>query len=74
MSVLCRLGLHNWQGCKCLSCGQTRDSGHDWSHDCGVCALSALKGEGAVLVYLSPLLRPDVHSPIKTGPRQESGR
>ncbi len=22
---------HKWNGCKCLSCGQTRDEAHDWS-------------------------------------------
>ncbi len=43
MFFLCKLGLHRWQGCKCVSCGQTRAAGHDWSRDCGVCARCGYK-------------------------------
>ena len=23
--------VHDWNGCKCQSCGETRDTGHDWN-------------------------------------------
>ena len=22
--------VHDWDGCKCQTCGETRDTGHDW--------------------------------------------
>ena len=30
MNLLCPVGLHKWQGCKCARCGKTRDEGHNW--------------------------------------------
>ena len=33
----CKLGFHNWSGCRCVKCGKTRNEGHDWSKDCEVC-------------------------------------
>lgn len=30
MHVLCRLGLHQWRGCKCSKCGNNRADGHEW--------------------------------------------
>ena len=35
---MCILGFHKWEGCKCVSCGKTRDEGHDWSKDCNACS------------------------------------
>jgi hypothetical protein len=37
MTVSCTLGLHNWNGCKCIKCGKVRDEGHDWGKDCKKC-------------------------------------
>jgi hypothetical protein len=31
MSLKCKLGLHEWNGCKCSKCGKTRDIGHQWN-------------------------------------------
>jgi uncharacterized protein (TIGR02145 family) len=30
MSILCKLGSHSWEGCKCSKCGKTRDENHSW--------------------------------------------
>ena len=30
MGFKCSLGMHDWDGCKCSSCGKIRDKGHDW--------------------------------------------
>lgn len=53
MKLKCLLGLHDWQGCKCRTCGNTRhvwngckcatcgairDSDHDWQADCERCS------------------------------------
>ena len=38
MALLCALGLHSWESCKCTGCGKTRDEGHDWSKDCDKCS------------------------------------
>lgn len=38
MSVGCILGLHDWDNCKCLSCGKIRDDRHRWDGcKCSVC-------------------------------------
>ena len=37
MGFKCRIGFHTWDGCQCMSCGSTRDKGHDWSNDCELC-------------------------------------
>jgi len=31
--LLCKIGLHQWNGCACTACPATRDEGHDW-HGC----------------------------------------
>lgn len=33
MHILCKVGKHNWDRCKCLHCGKLRDEGHDWRKD-----------------------------------------
>lgn len=38
MSFKCSMGLHTWEGCKCINCGKIRETGHDVAADCGVCA------------------------------------
>lgn len=30
MGFACKLGIHKWNGCKCVRCGERRDEGHDW--------------------------------------------
>lgn len=34
MSILCYFGLHEWRRCKCMNCGKTCDTDHDWSQGC----------------------------------------
>ena len=38
MSLLCKLGLHKWEGCKCSLCGKSRDERHDWAKNCEKCS------------------------------------
>lgn len=38
MSIKCKLGVHQWNGCQCSVCGKTRDDHHDLSLDCEKCA------------------------------------
>ena len=40
MSLLCKLGLHNWnQDCEeCARCGKNRIGAHKWTKDCEQCA------------------------------------
>jgi hypothetical protein len=38
MGLLCLVGKHHWQGCKCVACGAARDEQHDWSRNCERCA------------------------------------
>ena len=38
MAFKCSIGLHNWDGCKCVDCGAIRDKEHDNKADCGKCA------------------------------------
>lgn len=33
MNLLCMLGKHDWQGCKCEKCGTVRDSDHEFYED-----------------------------------------
>ena len=33
MRLLCLVGSHSWQGCKCVGCGLVRDEAHEW-HRC----------------------------------------
>ena len=37
MPIRCSVGMHKWSGCKCPTCGRTREEGHDWSKDCQRC-------------------------------------
>ena len=37
MNLKCIIGIHEWHGCKCQTCGKTRDQEHDWSKDCEKC-------------------------------------
>ena len=37
MELMCLFGSHEWTGCKCSSCGKTRDIEHDWTKDCQQC-------------------------------------
>jgi HEAT repeat protein len=37
MNLACLFG-HNWDSCKCVRCGQTRDQYHDWKSDCEICS------------------------------------
>ncbi len=37
MSVLCKIGIHSWSGCRCTRCYTSRDEKHDWSADCELC-------------------------------------
>jgi hypothetical protein len=38
MSILCYIGIHSWDGCKCKNCGKTRDENHSWKKDnCSIC-------------------------------------
>ena len=47
MPFMCRLGMHSWSGCKCLSCGKTRDEGHDFHRDCEECSRCGKTRENA---------------------------
>ncbi len=38
MGIKCKLGFHNWDGCKCTDCGKIRDGHHDCSNDCEKCS------------------------------------
>jgi len=38
LNILCLIGLHKWQGCKCTACGKTRDQEHDWGKNCEKCS------------------------------------
>lgn len=38
MSVKCKLGFHEWDGCKCSKCAKARDRNHTWSGDGVTCA------------------------------------
>ena len=38
MSMLCKLGFHQWGGCKCRRCGLWRNEGHRWvGCQCKIC-------------------------------------
>lgn len=51
MGFKCTFGMHDWDGCKCTSCGKTRDEVHDWSKDCEKCSKC-----GAMRTILEPLI------------------
>lgn len=46
MGIKCIFG-HRWDGCKCSTCGQTRDEGHNWAKDCETCAICGMTRDGA---------------------------
>ena len=36
--IKCLFGKHNWNGCMCKDCGETRNEGHTWNGcKCKVC-------------------------------------
>jgi hypothetical protein len=38
MSLKCKIGVHQFQGCKCSACGKTRDNEHNFiGCQCSVC-------------------------------------
>ncbi len=38
MNIYCKLGLHQWSGCKCTMCGKKRDTEHQWNGcKCTIC-------------------------------------
>ena len=37
MAILCHLGLHKWDGCKCSKCRECRDAEHKWNKDGCLC-------------------------------------
>ena len=39
MSIKCKLGMHNWNGCICKSCKKNRNEQHDFSMDCQECSI-----------------------------------
>ena len=47
MKLKCALGLHSWNGCKCVSCQKIRDGEHDWAADCEKCAVCGVARQGA---------------------------
>ena len=38
MSLKCKLGIHNWDGCICTRCNKIRSTNHDLSEDCEKCS------------------------------------
>jgi hypothetical protein len=42
MSLACKIGIHEWKGCKCTSCGKVRNEYHDSSSDCEKCAVCGI--------------------------------
>jgi len=45
MNLKCLFGSHIWDGCKCKSCGETRNEGHDWNGCmCGKCGKTRDEG------------------------------
>ena len=43
MSLICKIGFHAWEGCKCSNCGKIRDEHHSWSKSqCSLCGRKIL--------------------------------
>ena len=42
MSIKCKLGFHNWDGCKCTDCEKIRNEQHDCLKDCEKCSKCGL--------------------------------
>src|SRR5271165_975228 len=47
MNLKCVIGMHEWNGCECSTCGKTRDEGHDWGRNCEKCASCGTVRSGA---------------------------
>jgi hypothetical protein len=47
MGLMCLIGKHKWDGCKCLVCGKTRNEGHDWKKDCQKCSRCGMERRDA---------------------------
>lgn len=69
MNLMCALGLHNWNGCKCTSCLKVRDAEHDWTKDCERCSTCGARRQGAhdwskdcECCATCGITRPDSHS------------
>jgi formylglycine-generating enzyme required for sulfatase activity len=48
MSFKCKIGFHDWKGCKCSNCGKVRKQQHDWEVDfekCSICGFEKPKIE-----------------------------
>ena len=39
MNIICKLGFHSWNGCKCRKCSITRDEQHNWKKNCEKCSI-----------------------------------
>lgn len=38
MTLKCKIGLHSWEGCKCIECGKVRNEKHHWEGcECSIC-------------------------------------
>ena len=64
-SFKCRIGMHNWSGCICSSCGTIRDNFHNWDHcickGCGKTRDSEHKWDGCQCAVCKKT-RDSVHS------------
>lgn len=47
MSIMCHIGKHTWNGCKCAVCNKTRDEKHDWKSNCEECSICRAARQGA---------------------------
>ena len=47
MGLSCKIGIHNWNGCKCSKCGKERDKEHDWNSNCERCERCGRTRNGA---------------------------
>ncbi|MBF0231153.1 MAG: hypothetical protein HQK63_16415 [Desulfamplus sp.] len=46
MGLLCFLGIHDWDGCRCTKCSEgTRDEYHDYDNISGLCKKCGSKKE-----------------------------
>lgn len=39
MALKCKMGVHEWNGCTCTACGETRNEQHDLKQDCMKCSI-----------------------------------
>ena len=67
MSINCFFGKHTWNGCRCVSCGKTRDEQHNFEADCEKCA-----GCGKLLDFKHDW-KADCERCLKCGKTRENG-